>query len=154
MKGGIVGSPGVEDTRRAWPIESTKKGSWELTETEKTVMEPAWSYTRSSAYMLGLLALDVSGGLLTERVGCLWLFCLLLGPFPPTGLCCQGLCVPLSYCILPCHVWWMLLGSLLFSGGLGEWGRPKRAGSRKIGMKRGRGSFSHWLLYEKIINKN
>lgn len=49
---GIVGAIEVKDTRRAWTAESAKQGSWVPTETEGAILESAWVFTRSSAYML------------------------------------------------------------------------------------------------------
>ena len=46
----------MEDTRRTWPTESTKQGSHGLTETEAAIMDPALVCTRSSDYILWLLA--------------------------------------------------------------------------------------------------
>lgn len=154
MKGGIVGSPGVEDTRKAWPIESTKKGSWELTETEKEVMEPARSYTRSSAYKLRSLALGVSGGLLTEGVGCLWLFCLLLGPFPPTGLCCPALMCAfvLFYLAIPCLV--DAPGKCALFWRVGEMGWIKKSRKQKNWDEKREGKFqSLVIIWEKNKEK-
>ena len=50
--GQIVGDRGDEGTRRMWSTESTKQGSWGLTETEAAITEPAWVYARSSACMV------------------------------------------------------------------------------------------------------
>ena len=36
-----VGTGGVKDSRKLWPIESTKQGSQRLTETEAATMESA-----------------------------------------------------------------------------------------------------------------
>lgn len=63
-----------------------KMGSWELTETEAAITEPAWVFcTRSSTYGICLFA-QCFCGTLTVGVGSLWHSHLFLGPFPPTGL--------------------------------------------------------------------
>lgn len=50
-EGRIVGATGIKDTG-TWPIESIKKGSQEVTETEVAITEPNRNCTRSFAYML------------------------------------------------------------------------------------------------------
>jgi hypothetical protein len=71
----------VEDTRRTRPSAWTKQGtSYELTETEAG---PTWVSTRSSVYVVIIIAISLKplwDSWLWEQVG-LWLFCLLLGLF-------------------------------------------------------------------------
>lgn len=43
---------GVEDRRRMWPIQSSKKGSYELKETETASKRPVSVCTRFSEYMV------------------------------------------------------------------------------------------------------
>jgi hypothetical protein len=52
----IIGVHEIADTRRIWLIESTKQVSYGLIETEVLSMRLTWVCTRSSAYMLWLLA--------------------------------------------------------------------------------------------------
>lgn len=46
---------GMEDTKKTWPMELTKRGSHGLTETEMASTGPSWIYTRSSVYIVWLL---------------------------------------------------------------------------------------------------
>lgn len=56
QRGWTVGVRGVVDSRRACPAESTKWGTHVPMETEAASTEPAWGCTRSSVYVLWLLA--------------------------------------------------------------------------------------------------
>lgn len=53
-----VASRGVKDATVPLPTESSKPGTYGLTETEATTTEPVWNYTRPSAYMLLLFSLE------------------------------------------------------------------------------------------------
>jgi hypothetical protein len=53
-KRGWKESEWTEDTRRTRSTDSTKWGSYELTETEVASMRSVWVHTRSSVYMLWL----------------------------------------------------------------------------------------------------
>lgn len=50
----IVGVRGVEDTRGTWPTESTKQGSWVLTETEAATTESSQAFTWPSVCTVGI----------------------------------------------------------------------------------------------------
>lgn len=56
-----MGTKDVKDAQRRRSAESTKQGSQGLTKTEGAIMEPAWVFTKSSAYMLQLLAWGLEG---------------------------------------------------------------------------------------------
>lgn len=87
-----------------------------LTETEPTLREPAWVWSRSLAYAkfcsLGFCVTPKSGSR-----GCLWLFCLLLEP--PTILDMNMFAY--SYCILICHVRLICRRSALFWREMEAW---------------------------------
>ena len=57
-----MGARGLKDTRRARPTESTKQGSWGLTETDAAVPAPLLVCTRLSVCMY-VFAVVVKEGL-------------------------------------------------------------------------------------------
>lgn len=108
-----MGTRETEDTREAWSTESTRQGSWGLREAEAAMVEPAWVYTTSSAYVLWCLAYCSGQTPVSERWGMpLTLFLNpFLRPFSYYGIASPSLDVMVcawSYCIL-----WVP-GSLLF----------------------------------------
>lgn len=96
----------MEDTRKAWPIESTKQGSHVLTEIKTAGLGPAWVCIRSLHVCYGCLV-SVFVGLITvtaEAVvfwlfACCWIFlsspyinafalpCLIVSCFVLFGFC-------------------------------------------------------------------
>lgn len=119
------------------------QGSQGLTETEAKMTEPVWVCTRSSVYVLYLLAgcfcgtPDSGSGGPSDSLPALGTPFFLLGCFTHS----QYESLFQSYCILLCHVELIFLGSLLFSerkwrGGSGKMvcvgtGRRKWRGSRR-----------------------
>ena len=87
----------MEDTRRTWPTESAKQGSQELTEGTST--GPAGVCSRSSAYMLWLLALcfcetpNNGSGRLSDSFAYSW------DAFHPPGLPCADWIGGLLHCL-------------------------------------------------------
>lgn len=51
-RGKILGARGVKETRRTQPVGPTKQGSEGLKKKKK--MDPAWIWSRSSAYLMVL----------------------------------------------------------------------------------------------------
>lgn len=125
--------------------ESTKQGSQGLTETETTVVEPAWVYARSSACMLWALDWCLGGSSYNGSVGIADSFVFFWDPFPGAGLPCPvlmwgGGCLVLLYLIVTFCVPLMSLESLFcygqvqgqvhlgkrrFGGGEVEGGKPE-----------------------------
>ena len=93
----------MEDTRRTRPSESTKQGSYELTETEAASTGPTWVCPRSFAciYNAAFTLVSLWDSWMCEPVG-LWLLCLLLGSFHSAGMPC------------PVSMWWVLLYLIIF----------------------------------------
>jgi len=50
-----MGSKLVEDSGKVRPVKSTEQGSWEFTETEEAIMQPALTSGKFFVYMLCLL---------------------------------------------------------------------------------------------------
>lgn len=47
-----MGPRGVDDTKRALPMESTEQVPWKFKETETATIEPAWACTKSYAHVM------------------------------------------------------------------------------------------------------
>ena len=122
--------------------------AWLLGAHEAAIMKPAWVSARSSTYMLRLFSLGFLWDSQEWEWGCLWLFCLLLGPF------CSYWVASFShdispcawpYCILLYHIWFISLGSALFWRETEEEQIKERGGRRE-----GRGYCGKEELYKRI----
>lgn len=113
-----LGVNGMENTRGTWPTEWTNLDACGI-KVEATRNEPACVFTRSSLYILWLLASSFCGTP-NGGYGCLQLFCLLLVVFFSCSValsrCDVGLCLIyyiLIFCfVLPGH-WFLKFCSFL-----------------------------------------
>lgn len=145
---GAVRARGVWDTRKTQPTQSTKRGSWGLTEGEEAIMETEWVHAKSSAYTFMVDGLVVFLGGNSWKCGCPWLFCLLLQPFSSYWVALARSDV--RVCVSVLIVFWCALEGLLFSG---EMGLGKRGAGRGKMSGVGKAAVCMYCM-ERRINKN
>lgn len=91
----------MEDIGRTWPTKSTKWGTYWVTESEASNMEPARVYIRSSAYMLYLSVWyfcetpNSRSGSVLDSFACFW-------DFPPVWMPCPASVWGLLPCFILC----------------------------------------------------
>lgn len=116
---------GMGDTRIIWTTESAKQSSYWLTENGAASRGLAWFYTRSSPYILFVLAWWFVGTCIFHSFACF------LNSFPHIGFLAQLQCEGFSYCTWFSCIWLLSLGCLLLSiekqkgsafEGNGRWG--------------------------------